>query len=353
MSDYRPTYHFSPMLTLRRQRMLPLPGRVTVRQGQKVKASDEVAYTAAEPRYRVLDVARQLRVPRSQADAFIQVKPGDRVQPGDVLAQRKGLLTVRTVKAPEVAEVVLVGEGLILLRLRMARKVLTASVPGEVTRVFPDQGVEITARGAVVDGFWGNGKLDYGLMQVVSAHPEEPLTAEKISVALRGLVVVGGPCREAKVLELANELPLRGLVVSSMEAALIPLARQMDIPVFVIEGFGQIPMHPVSYRLLKSHEQREIAVVAETPDRHQGIRPQLVIALDVSNAPEVPDVQPVEPERKVRITRAPYVGRRGVVIRVRRDWLALPLGVRARVAEVRLESGEQVVVPLSNLETLS
>lgn len=352
MSVYRPVNRRLPMAALRKPRRLPLPGRVLVREGQEVQPTTEVAVTVTEPRYALLDVARRLGVPPHKADASIVVKPGDRVQAGDVLAERKGLFR-RTVAAPAEGEVVLAGEGQILLRLRSPRYTLTAGVPGQVVRVVEDRGVDILVRGAVLDGVWGNGKADYGLLQVVAESPGEPLTPEKLTVERRGLVVVAGFCDDPQALALANELPLRALVLGSLRARLIPVALSMDIPVVVLEGFGAFPMGEAAFRLLKSHAGREAAVVAEPWNREEGTRPQVVIPLDIPDAPEPLPADEVQVGRKVRVVRQPYLGLVGTVIAVPQEPTLLPNGLRVRAADVRLDDGTHIVVPLSNLEILA
>ncbi len=352
MSVYRPVTHILPMATLRRQRMLPWPGRVVVREGQTVQPSDEVAYTAADPHYRLIDVAQALNVSRAQADELVVVKPGDRVQAGDVLAERKGWRR-KTVTAPEEGEIMLVGDGQVLLRARSKRLSLKAGFPGRITRVYEDQGVEITVRGAVIDGVWGNGRVEYGLLQVIADTPGEILAPDKISVDLRGMVVVGGSCDDAKVLELANELPLRALILGSLRARLIPVALQMDVPVVVLEGFGHIPINSAAFRLLRTNVQREVAVVADRPNRVEGLRPQIIIPLDIPDAPEPLPVDELRVGHKVRIVRMPYVGGVGTVIALSPGLTMLPNGVRAPTAEVRLDDGTRIVVPLNNLEILA
>jgi len=352
MSVYRPVNHLLPMATLRKRRRLPLPGRVLVREGQEVKPATEVAGTITEPRYKLLDVARQLEVPPQKADALIVVKPGDRVQTGDVLAERKGLFR-RTVTAPVEGEVVLVGDGQILLRLRSPRYALTAGVPGKVVQVVEDLGVDILVRGAVVDGVWGNGKADYGLLQMAAESPGERLSAEKLRVEMRGMVVVGGSCDDPQALELANELPLRALVLGSLRARLIPVALSMDIPVVVLDGFGAFPMNEAAFRLLKTHAGREAAVVADPWDREEGTRPQVIIPLDIPDAPEPLPVDEVQVGRKVRVVRQPYLGLVGTVVAVPGENTLLPNGLRVRAADVRLDDGTHIVVPLSNLEILA
>ncbi len=352
MGVYRPVNHILPMATVRKSRLLPVPGRVLVRERQEVKPASEVAYTVTEPRYRLIDVARALHVPAQKADALITVKPGDRVQVGDVLAERKGLFR-KTITATEEGEVILVGDGQVLLRLRAPRFVLTAGLPGQVSRVHEDWGVDIEMRGAVVDGVWGNGKADYGLLQMMAESPGDPLTADKLTVEMRGTVVVGGTCDEARTLEVANELPLRALILGSMRARLIPLAMSLEIPVVVLDGFGVFPMNEVAYRLLKTNAGREAAVVAEPWDREVGTRPQVLIPLDIPDAPELLPADEVQVGRKVRVVRQPYLGLVGTVVALPEGMTLLPNGLRVRAADVRLDDGTRVVVPLSNLEILA
>lgn len=352
MSVYRPVNYRLPMATLRKRRRLPLPGRVLVREGQEVTATAEVAVTITEPHYKLLNVARHLGVPPQKADALILVKPGDRVQAGDVLAERKGLFR-RTVTAPAEGEVLLAGEGQILLRLRSPRYTLTAGAPGKVVQVVENLGADILVRGAVIDGVWGNGKADYGLLQVVAEGPGDPLTTETLTVEKRGMVIVAGSCDDPQALELANELPLRALILVGLRARLIPVALSMDIPVVVLEGFGTFPMSEAAFRLLKSHAGREAAVIADPWDREEGTRPQVIIPLDIPDAPEPLPAEEVRVGRKVRVVRQPYLGLVGTVVTVPAENTLLPNGLRVRAADVRLDDGTRIVVPLSNLEILA
>jgi hypothetical protein len=42
----------------------------------------------------------------------------------------------------------------------------------------------------------------------------------------------------------------------------------------------------------------------------------------------------------------------GTLSKVLPGWTALPSGLRAAAAEVKLDSGDQIVVPLANLEVI-
>jgi hypothetical protein len=54
----------------------------------------------------------------------------------------------------------------------------------------------------------------------------------------------------------------------------------------------------------------------------------------------------------VLVTRAPYAGQIGTLSNILLGLSVLPSGIKAQAAEIRLENGDNVVVPLTNLEVL-
>ena len=59
-----PITHILPYTLVKRRRVLPREGRVSVRQGQTVRATDVIATAVLEPRHTMLDVAAGLGVTR-------------------------------------------------------------------------------------------------------------------------------------------------------------------------------------------------------------------------------------------------------------------------------------------------
>ena len=68
--------HILPVTTIQRERMLPVPGRVLARKGQKVNPADVVAEAVVTPEHLLLDVGRGLGLLPEEADQYIKVEAG-------------------------------------------------------------------------------------------------------------------------------------------------------------------------------------------------------------------------------------------------------------------------------------
>lgn len=348
-----PVIHVLPLATIRRERLLPVPGRVIVRKGQKVNSVDVIAEANLTPEHIVLDLAQGLGLPPEKADQHLQHRAGDQVSEGDVLAGPVGLAR-RVVRAPRPGKVILAGNGQILMEAESVPFELRAGIPGVISALIPDRGAVIESTGALVQGVWGNGKIDSGLMHVLLSKPEDELTTDHLDVSLRGSVILAGFCGEAKVLYTAAELPLRGLILASMAASLVPIAATMDFPIVVIEGFGLLPLNTPAFNLLSTSDRRETTLNAEPYDIYAGTRPEVVIPLPVATIPAEPkEIAFFAPEERVRIVRAPFQAKTGNLIALRPGLQAFTSGLWALGAEIQLDNGEEVVLPLANLELLA
>lgn len=347
-----PVTHILPLATVQRQRVLPVPGRVLVRKGQEIAAADTVAEVNLTPQHVVLDVARGLGLPVDKADKQVQRKAGERVSEDDVIAGPVGI-TKRVVRAPCSGRIIVVGSGQVLLEVDSPPFELRAGIPGEVVSLIPERGVVIENTGALVQGVWGNGRIDFGLMHALASRPEQTLTADQLDVSFRGSVILGGYCGQPDVLSTAADLPLRGLILSSMASSLVPLASNMPYPIIIVEGFGLLPMNAAAFNLLSTSDRRQVAINAEPWDRFADRRPEVFIPLpsDGRISP-LRDTIEFAPDQRVRVVRAPQKSQIGTIVALLPGMQVFPSGVQGPAAQVRLENGEESVLPLANLEVL-
>jgi hypothetical protein len=346
-----PVTHIIPLTNIRRERILPLPGKILVRKGQKVGATDIIAETSLSSEHLMLDISRGLGVSPSRADHYVQCKVGDQIAEGDLIAGPVGL-TRRVMRTPRNGRVIQVEGGRVLLEVLGKSMQLKAGFPGEVVDLIPDRGAIIETTGALVQGVWGNGMMDYGVMYVRANTADQILTNDLLDVSLRSSIVLAGHCEKVEALNLVAELPLRGLILSSLNPALIPLAEKLPMPIMILEGFGQRPINSIAFKLLSTNEKREVALNAERRNRFIGSRPEVIIPLPASGERNLPrDTEWFTPGQQVRILSAPFAGKIGTLEELS-GMTIFPNGIRALGAEVRLENGEKSILPLANLEVV-
>lgn len=347
-----PVLHINGFTTIVRERVLPVSANVTARLQQKVTAGDVVAEAHWAREHVLLDVARILGVSAAAADRMIKCQVGDQLIASAEVAVGRGLFP-RSVRTPREGRVVVVGGGQVLMEVGDSKVELRAGIPGSVIQVIPNRGVVIQASGGLVQGMWGNGRIDSGLLINLMEAPDSVLTIKRLDVSLRGSVILGGIVKDVETLLAVGELPARGLIVSSLEVGLLAKAREMKYPILVTDGIGSQPMNSLAYKLLSTNAKRDVALNAENVDRYTGVRPEVFIPLPTSSEPPMPnEVEAFAPGSQVRLRRPPAMGMIGSIVSIKPGLTTLPSGLRAQAAEVKLENNETVIVPLVNMEVV-
>ncbi len=350
LTMYRPARHALTLARVRIRRTLSLPGRVTVREGQRVAPKDPIAVRPRRYQLHLISVSRALRVPPSKADAYILCRPGQTVVQGDVLAERKGLFRQR-VTAPFQARVLFVGQGFIILQRVVEQETLLAGLQGDVEDVIEDYGAMLVGQGAFLEGIWGNGRVDVGtLVPASQAFPNGVLTEEMLTLELRGAVVAAEYVADAAALNQGQEVSLKGLIVAGMPPSLIEIAQAMDYPIIVVEGFGLQAFSPAALQVLESLRQQEVALCAVEPQREQGLWPWLFAPREAFQAlfPAKPGA-PLSQETRVRILRGEHRGRIARVLEIEEFPRVLPSGFHGYMVRLQLD-GQTLTIPVNNVE---
>jgi hypothetical protein len=343
--------HVIPLATIVRERRLPVKGNVRVRVGQKVSPGDIVADASWSREHIFLDVASTLGITAIAAEKLVRYKAGDGIRIGAVIAKGGGLLP-KTVTAPRTGRVVATGGGQVLIESGESRMELRAGLSGTVRDIVPDRGVVVQTTGALVQGVWGNGRIDTGVMINLADKPDAVLTPARMDVSMRGSILVGGQVQDVEVLRTGTEIAIRGLLIGSIFPSLVAAARDVRYPIVVTDGFGTMPMNSAAHRLLSTNSKREVTLNAEVYDRNTGSRPEAIIPLPGPGAPALRDLQELALGQTVRVRRQPAPGMIGTILDLPGGLTTFPSGLSAPGAEVRLENGQELLVPLVNLEVV-
>lgn len=369
--SYTPGLTVTERTTLRRRRMLPLPGSVLVQVGDAVRADTAVARAELPGKVVPLNLANQLGIAPDEINDYLVKKEKDSVQKDDVLAENKPFIKwfKTEIRSPITGTVESVSTitGQILLREPPRVLELRGYIDGTIADVHPEQGVTVETTCSLVQGIFGIGGETSGELVMGVKTPDQPLLPEQLNPSMKGKVVVGGAFLSAATMTRAKELGIVGLVVGGIHdkdlrallgydlGVAITGTEQVGFTLILTEGFGTIPMAPKTFALLCAHAGQKASISGATQIRAGVIRPEIIIphsgpaaATKVAQA-EREGIQLGDP---VRIIRDPLFGKIGAVSGLPSELRAIPTESEVRVLEVRFPDGTTTVVPRANIEVI-
>lgn len=367
---YTPGLKVSRRMRHRARRMLPVPGEVLVRPGDRVDATDVVAQATTPGDVTPVNVANALAVPAAEVPGAMLVREGDRVGLGDLVARSKGIFGLfraeARAKTTGTIESISGVTGQVIVRGEPKPVRVLAYLTGEVVEELPGEGVIIEAEVAFIQGIFGVGGEAFGAIVLACKSPAQELTADLVTDSMAGKVIVGGARMTGEAVRKAVAVGAAAVISGGMDDAdlrailgydlgvAVTGSERIGITLVITEGFGEIAMAERTYRLFAEHEREFAAVNGTTQIRAGVMRPEIVIPLGSAAVDE-----PVRPTAAggllaigtaVRIIRDPHFGLIGNVAALPSEPAMLPSGSKARVLEVRLDSGQTVTVPRANVE---
>lgn len=343
-------FHTLGLTRIQRTRLFSGKGDILVKVGQKVDALDTVAEYIPEEKYQIVNIKKELGfLNMEDARRSINVKVGDRLKKGDLIAKSSGFFS-KSILADTDSEVINIIGSQIIFRLIQKPKPIVAGFDSIITEILPFQGVVLETNGALIQGVWGNQKAATGTLVVRMNDVHEELTPEKIDVTFRGSILMGGYCKQKEVIQAAEELNLKGLILSSMSASLISAAMNCTIPILLIEGFGTIPMNQRAYELIKSNEGN-LASINTIYSQKNDERPEIIIQLSVDDSPSS-EVSVLQKGSVVRINSGANQGKAAILRKINESKSNLPNGIKTTCGIVELDGEDLISVPLANLDIL-
>jgi hypothetical protein len=335
-----PYTQISPTGRIRVERVLPEPGDILVRVGDRVEASQTVARTRRRGATYILNVAQILGVAEADLAPMMVKKRGDRVEAGEVLAAKQGFLPFwyKPCRSPVPGRLVAVEFGWAVIEADSEAmspsgaadeaRVITetwsvpALIPGQVVDIRAERSVVIETLGTYVVGACGLGGEGTGVLRVAVAAPTDTLSADEIGMGFNNAVLLAGSNLSPEALSRATEMKVRGIIVGSISASVLDRAPDPPLPVVATEGYGHLPMSAHVFDVLRRLEGREVFLSARMGKPWDDDHPSIAIPLpnNMPNANVGVTTQNLSPAEspslgvQVRAVRRPVMGRIGQVV---------------------------------------
>ncbi len=369
---YTPGLKVTNRIRHRARRVLPIHGDVLVKVGQQVNARDVVAQTFMPGDITPINLANQLSMPPQDVPECMLKKEGERIAIGEALARTKGIFGMfkneYKSKVEGTIESISPVTGQVIIRGAPIPVQVLAYLTGAVVEVLPNEGVIIENEVTFVQGIFGVGGEAFGKIRMACKTPDQELTDDLIHADMKDCIIIGGARMTYPAIQKAKQVGAAAIVSGGIDdqdlkqflgydlGVAITGQERMGLTLIITEGFGEISMARRTFELLHSRQGDDASVNGATQIRAGVMRPEILIPL--SSEERAHEREPVHSEGQlelgapVRIIRDPYFGLIGEVSNLPPEPFVLDSGSKARVLEVKFDSGESVVVPRANVELI-
>jgi hypothetical protein len=369
---YTPGLRVAEKTVLRKERRLPLPGEILVKEGDMVKADQIVARTHLPGTVTAMNIANKLGIPPDDLPQVMRKKEGDPLKKDETIAQSRGFfgLFKSTVRSPIDGSVESISSvtGQVLLREPPMPVEIDAYIDSKVIEIYGKEGVIVETVAAFIQGIFGIGRETKGSLRIAVDSPDTELSEDLITPEDRGKIIIGGSFMTLKAMRKAMDLKVAGMITGGVNAQDVKevlgydlgvaITGSEDIPTtfIVTEGFGPMNMAERTFNLFRSNEGKRASMNGATQIRAGVIRPEVVITI-----PELMAKDLNEAERKeggldigseIRVIREPFFGRLGKVSALPVQLTVLDSESKARVLEVEFGDGEKAIIPRANVELI-
>ncbi|MBI3248134.1 MAG: hypothetical protein HYZ50_16640 [Deltaproteobacteria bacterium] len=371
---YTPGLRVTPDAVIRKRRVLPLPGEVTVREGDLVTAPTEVARAELPGKVYPVNVANKLSIAPGELSAYLLKREGESVAKDETIAENHPFMKwfQTQVRAPTSGRIESISHitGQLFLREPPELIRLSAYIDGTVIEVTPGQGAVVESHCAFIQGIFGVGGETHGEIALAVRNPEEILTAEHLNIEHQGRIVVGGALAARETFARARALGVRALVVGGVHdhdlksllgydlGVAITGTERIGFTLIITEGFGTIPMAKRTFDLLAAHAGQQASCSGATQIRAGVIRPEVLIPHGNVSQPQQPyatsktEEGGIQVGDVIRIIREPYFGVLARVKDLPSELQKIATESHVRVLMATLPDGHDITLPRANVEMI-
>jgi len=281
---------------VRKERRIPTEGEVLVKPGDKVEPGTVVARGVVEnPDIRELRIYASLGISPDMVKNYMLKTTGDDVNKDEVIAIYRSFFgrSTKVARSPIDGRIESFSSvtGRAIIRGHPIQMEVKAHLPGEVVDVIDGEGAVVETRAAVLQGAFGLGGEAVGELVFAVDSADIPLTSEEIKEEHRGKVVVGGSVVTVDALRAAAKNGVSAVIVGGVDQKDLTefLGYEIGVGVtggedfgftlIITEGFGVNPMDEARFSLLERHEGRLACVDGTTQIRSRIQRPEVVLPL--------------------------------------------------------------------------
>ncbi len=341
----------SPAIKIHRNRMLPVNGSVIVRKGQKVNENDIIAEASLPAHHVLIDVVQAFGLADPKlAATYIKRAAGETLDHHDIIAETGGMFS-RIIRTPKPGKIITVRDGLVVIETEAKSISLKALYPGFVFDILQDRGVVIETSGAVIQAAWANGLTGVGPLICKTDSRSDELVFSSLEVTARGAVIAGGTCSKPDVLTQAAQLPVAGLILGTMPASMIEVAKAQPYPILLIDGFGNTGMDSTSWKLLFSLVNKEVILNGETTGGLIPTKPEVMVSAPVDEQNSA-SAKMFTSGQTVRVHTAPNLGQTGRIEKILPGTVTLANGLKVAAASIIMDNNERKTIPVANLDVI-
>lgn len=369
---YTPGLKVLAYTTLTKERRLPLPGEILIKQGAKVRGEEVVAKTDLPGNVQTLNIHGLLGILPDEVEEAMLKTVNDTIKKNEIIAQSKGLfgLFKSSVKSPidGIIESVSKITGQIIMREPPIPVEVIAYIDGEVVDIIQNEGVKIKTHGSFIQGIFGIGGETIGELAMVANKPNEVLTEKDIDKAFKDKIIVGGSIVTYNALEQARKVGVKGIVIGGIEdddlkqfmgydiGVAITGSEQVGLTLIITEGFGKMSMAARTFQLLKSLAGKKSSINGATQIRAGVMRPEVIVPTETAPASkktaDISSGTGLDIGMAVRIIREPHFGAIGKVVALPVELKKIETEALVRVLQVELEDKKIVALPRANVEII-
>jgi hypothetical protein len=367
---YTPGLKVTAKSIVRKERRLPLKGKVLVNKGDRVDASTIVATTSLPGDVEPLNLAGKLGIPPSDIKDYLKKKEGDSLEKGEVIAQTKGLfgrLFRTVVKSPIKGTLENVSDitGQLILRAPPKRVEIDAYVDGEVDEIIENEGIVVKTVATFVQGIFGIGGEAKGTVLQIVDSPGEKVTESMIKEEHKDKILIGGSLVNNTTLRKAAKYGVSGIVVGGIDdvelrkflgydiGVAITGSEEKGVTLVVTEGFGEMKMAARTFSLLCAMNGKKASINGATQIRAGVLRPEIVIPIPGAKPEEIkPGSKGLEIGNPIRVIREPHFGAIGKVTKLPFELQEIETEAKVRILGVELEDGKNIMLPRANVEMI-